>query len=274
MRYRASQGVHVFGDKIEKVWKLKKWTGWQDPDKDVLFFGMYDKNDYDVYNSFNGKKTIFWCGSDVPRMLMSQECIRVVKEDPGATHWVETIAQANELMKVGIDAHVAPSFLEDINDFPVSFKPSDKPHIYLSGHPNREGEYGFDLAKRMAIRFPQVTFHLYGVDKSDDRNDCPKNVIYHGWVQNKQFNEEIKNYQGCIRANKHDGNSEIPMKAILMGQYPMTYLPLQPYECAWQYRTDDELATLIQKLIDTKEPNLKARNYWRENLNQFPWVKK
>ncbi len=40
MKYRCSPSVHIFGDKIEKIWGIKEWTGWQDPDEDVLFFGM------------------------------------------------------------------------------------------------------------------------------------------------------------------------------------------------------------------------------------------
>lgn len=269
MKVRTSKSVHLFGDKIHKIWKLEEWEGIDDLDKDVLFFGMYAKEDYDVFWAFEGTKTIFWCGMDIIRMFQVLERMRVAKEDPDIEHWVETVRQASELAKVGIRAHIAPSFLENVNDFFLSFKPTDKPHIYLSGHPDREDEYGFGLAKRMAERFPGYTFHLYGVDKKDDRNDCPKNVIYHGWVSNKQFNKEIKNYQASMRPNQHDGNSEIPMKAMLMGQYAITWLP---YRHAWQFRNEEELVELLQRLRETKKPNTEAREYWRKNLNQYPWI--
>jgi len=269
MKVKTSQSVHQFGEKIHKVWGLEEWEGISDPEKDILFFGMYSKEDYDVFWAFGGKKTIFWCGMDILRLFQVPERIRIIKEDPETEHWVETAMQASELARVGIRAHIAPSFLEDINDFPISFKPTDKPHIYLSGHPNRGDEYGFNIAKRMAGRFPDYTFHLYGVDKEDDKNDCPSNVIYHGWVLNKQFNKEIKNYQASIRTNIHDGNSEIPMKAMLMGQYAITWLP---YKYAWQFHNEEELVELLQRLKGIKEPNTEARNYWRENLNQYPWV--
>jgi len=268
MRVKTSGGVHHFGEKIQKIWGLKKWEGISDPDKDILFFGMYAKEDYDVFWQFEGKKTIFWCGNDILRAFMNPERLRIVKENPETEHWCETQTQADELARGGICASVAPSFLEDVNDFPVSFKPTDKPHIYLSGHPDREEEYGFNLAKRMAVKFPDYTFHLYGADKKDDRNDCPKNVIYHGWVSNKQFNEEIKNYQASLRANQHDGNSEIPMKAMLMGQYAITLLP---YKYAWQYKNEEELAELLQRLCETKKPNIEARDYWGKNLNKYPF---
>jgi len=270
MKYRASKAVHIFGAKIEKVWHIKEWNGWKDEDKDVLFFGMYEMEDYQVFNNFEGKKTIFWCGSDIPRIFMNPERMRIVKENPEIEHWVETGAQADELTEAGIKANISPSFLEDINEFPLSFKPTNEPHVYLSGHPGREEEYGFNLAKRMAIKFPLITFHLYGVDKEDNRNDCPGNVIYHGWVSNKQFNEEIKNYQAGIRPNQHDGNSEIPMKAMLMGQYAITYLP---YKYAWQFHNEEELVELLQRLCETKKPNITAREYYGKSLNLFPWVK-
>ncbi len=271
MKYRCSPSVHIFGDKIEKIWGIKEWTGWQDPDEDVLFFGMYEIEDYKIFHNAKVKKTIFWCGSDVPRIYMNLERMRIVKEDPSTEHWVETPKLANELAGAGIKANISPSFLENIEDFPLSFNPTGKPHIWLSGHANREEEYGFNLAKRIAIKFPNVTFHLYGVDKNDERNECPKNVIYHGWVSNKQLNEEIKGYQGSIRANMHDGNSEVPIKTMLMGQYAMTYLP---YKYSWQYKSDEDLEELVQRLCETKNPNTEARDYWRENLNNYPWVKK
>lgn len=268
MKYRASPAVHIFGEKIEKAWGLKGWQGWQDPDKDVLFFGMYEIQDFNVYHNHEGKKTIFWCGSDIPRIFINPERMRIVKENPEVEHWVETKLQAVELEQAGITAKIAPSFLEDINDFPLSFKPSDKPHIWLSGHPNREEEYGFDLIKKIAPSLPNITFHLYGVDNGDNRKECPQNVIYHGWVSNKQLNEEIKNYQGCIRTNQHDGFSEVPAKTMLLGQYAITFLL---YEYSWKYNTEDELVALLEKLCQTKEPNIKARDYYRENLNNYPW---
>ena len=269
MKYKASPSVNVFGEKIEKAWGLKEWQGWQDPDQDVLFFGMYEKQDYKVFHAHEGKKTIFWCGSDILYLFGNPERVRIVMEDPTVEHWVETEVQASMLARVDIRAKIAPSFLEDINEFPLSFKATDKPHVWMSGHPNREEEYGFDTAKRMAVKFPQITFHLYGVEKNDDRTDCPENVIYHGWVSNKQLNEDIKNYQGCIRANQHDGFSEVPAKTMLLGGYAMTYLP---YKYAWMYRSEEELAELLQRLTTTTTPNKEASEYYRQNLNNYPWV--
>ena len=268
MKYRCSESVWLFGTKIEKSWGLKKWTGHKDPDDDVLFFGMYEIGDYQVLNNHNGKRTIFWCGGDVPRIYLNPERKRIAT-DPNIEHWVETKALADELLPAGIKAHIAPSFLEKIDEFSLSYKYSNKPHIWLSGHPKREEEYGFNLAKKMAIRFPEMTFHLYGIDKQDTKGECSKNVIYHGWVSSKQLDEEIKDYQGCIRANQHDGNSEVPMKAMLLGQYAITYLP---YDFAWQFKTDDDVAELLERLAETKVPNTAGRNYWRTNLNQYPWT--
>jgi len=224
MKYRCSPSVHLFGDKIEKAWGIKEWQGIGDPDKDVLFFGMYEIQDYQIYHNFKGNRTIFWCGNDIERIFQNPERMRIVREDPSVEHWCETTVQANKLLKAGIKAKIAPSFLEDIKKFPLSFKATNTPHIYLSGHPRREDEYGFYEAYEVAKRFPNVTFHLYGSEHLPEVEELP-NVICHGWVTNKQFNKDIKNYQACIRANRHDGNSEIPMKAMLQGQYAITYLP-------------------------------------------------
>jgi hypothetical protein len=39
--------------------------------------------------------------------------------DPEIEHWVETKAQSDELAKANIKANIAPSFLENIDDFPL-----------------------------------------------------------------------------------------------------------------------------------------------------------
>ncbi len=264
MRVRTSSGVISFQPKINEIWKLQTWGGIGDEDKELLFFGMYVDNDYDVfyYLPDEFKKSIFWCGSDILRLLQDPERQRRVKLGD-VKHYCENEVEAEELRSVGIEPIVIPSFLEDINNFPVSFRPSDKPQVWLCGHPNREEEYGFELVKAIAKELPEFTFHIYGVEGRDK-----KNVIYHGLVPNEQFNKEIKKYQCGLRTNEHDGFSEVTAKSLLMGQYPITRIK---YEGIWDYNEPIILIKQLNRLKTMTEPNLEARSYYLKRFNNFPF---
>ena len=48
-----------FNEKVKKVWGLDEWKGIDDPDQDVLFFGLYIDQDYNVFYFHEGKKSVF-----------------------------------------------------------------------------------------------------------------------------------------------------------------------------------------------------------------------
>ena len=260
-----SGGMWKFAEKVAKVWGLPKWEGINDPD-DVLLFGMYSDNDYEVLRNLKVNKSIFWCGSDITQMLHNWDRKRIIKMFPEIKHYTETEQEAEELRQVSDNVEVAPSFLEPVESFDVCFKPSKTPHIYLSGHPNREEEYGFDLCKEIAEEHPEFTFHFYGVEGKNTHN-----VIYHGWVSNDQFNKEIRDFQCGLRCNEHDGASEIVFKSLLMGQYPISFLH---YEKVWQFKDKETLVELLKKVAEQTEPNIEARNHWLPMFNSYPWMEK
>lgn len=270
MKVKVSTSVGNFNDKVKKTWNIESWQGVDDEDKDVLFFGLYHEHDWNLYHHLGPEwnRTIFWCGSDITRLVDNPERQRILRLFP-VEHYCETEEEAKELRSVGIEPHIIPSFLEDVNEFPVCYKHSETPHIWLNAHPEREEEYGVDVAFRMAEKFPTYTFHVYGLEPSKFY-EAP-NLIFHGTVPNEQFNAEIKTYQCGLRCNKSDGMSEIPIKSLLLGQYPITRMRFPEM---WHYETEEELEELLKKLPEMKEPNLKAREYWITNLNNYPWCKK
>ena len=265
MKYKISPSVINFKDKIEKVWKLKEWQGFQDADNDVLFFGLYLPYDFDVFWHFKGKRTVFWCGSDILRLPDEPEHQRRLKLFPEAKHYCENEIEQEELKKFGVSAEIIYSFLDDKDDFPVSYQHSENPNVFLSGHPNREDEYGWNLVEKISKKLPDFFFHLYGSGEPFKKD----NIIFHGIVPPEQFNEEVKTYQCGLRPNEHDGNSEIAMKSVLCGGYPITRIK---YPHIWNYETKDELIILLKKLKEMKEPNIEARNFWREEINKFPFL--
>ena len=288
MRVRVSLSVISFGDKIEPIWGLKEWRGVDEETEELLFFGLYTGDDYDVYRMFQGERSVFWCGSDILNLLNNPDYQRILRLFP-AKHYVENEVEAENLKTVGIEAKVIPSFLDNIDNYSITYQHSNKPEIFISGHTGREDEYGMETVRRIAHRVPETKFHVYGIDKdsayfetsasarpiSVDNlinvdTDYP-NIYYHGKVPQGQFNNEISRYQCGLRVNEHDGNSEVTMKSILNGGYPITRIK---YPNIWNYRTDDELVALIDKLKFMKEPNTEGRNYYINNLNKFPWIKK
>ncbi len=269
MKYRCSLSVVNFRDKIKKIWGLEEWMGIDDSDKDVLFFGMYTLHDYDAWwYSDLEKRSIFWCGSDILNALNNTEFQRRLKLYPDTQHYCETEIEAENLRKIGIEPKIIPSFLEDENDFPVSYEHSETPHIWMCAHPMREEEYGVDAIFRMARKFPDYTFHIYGIYEWLEEEQ-PKNVLFHGQVPNEQLNKEIRQYQCGFRGNIHEGLSEIPVKSVLLGQYAITHMK---FDWFWNYQTEEGLEELLKKLKTMKGWNREGRKAIRGKLNKFPWM--
>ena len=280
-KIRVSLSVIGFKQRAMDTWGLEEYTNWENPD--VLFFGLYTKQDYDAFLRHKGKKRVFWCGSDIQNLLSNYESRRILKLFPETEHYCENEVEAEELKRVGIEPKIVPSFLDNVNNYPVSYRHSKTPHIFLCGHDKREEEYGIDIVKRIADRVPETTFHIYGIDKSSTYFETSKknelvdldiehpNIWYHGKVPEGQFNYEIMNYHCGLRPNEHDGFSEVIAKSLFLGQYPISRIP---YEKIWSYKTDDELIALIEKLKYTTNPNYEARSYYQKTINQFPWCKR
>ena len=78
-----------------------------------------------------------------------------------------------------------------------------------------------------------------------------------------------------MRLNKHDGFSEIVIKSILLGQYPISYIPYG--SGVWDYKTESELRILLRHLQNppaSERPNIEGREAWIAKLNNFPWMEK
>lgn len=285
MKLKTSLSVVSFKKKAEEVWGLKEWEGITDPDKDLLFFGLYNDRDWALFDSFQGKKSVFWAGTDILQVLSDYERKRMLRNHPDTKHYCENTLEAEELNSIGLAAKIVPSFLDNVNNYPASYKPSKNPHVFLCGHDEREEEYGIGLVKRIAPRLKDTTFHIYGINTessyfttsgiTQDKlaeidTECP-NIWYHGKVPEGQFNNEIMNYQCGLRPNEHDGFSEVLSKSVLLGQYPISRII---YPHIWSYQTEDELVALIDKLKYTSKPNLDARSYYLKEINNFPWCKR
>jgi len=262
---RCSGSVKNFKPKIKKIWGLEEWNENELTKCSVLFFGIYQMGDFEFLRKHEGDKIIFWCGSDLMNLVKVPELQGIIREFPDAIHYVENGLEHEELRRLGIKAEIRPSFLEDIDDFPVSFKPQKDFHIFISCHEGREEEYGINFVNRIAFKLEGVIFHVFGIN-----GDSNNKVKFHGKVSPEQFNKEIQNYHCGLRPNEHDGFSEITAKSVLMGQYPITRIKYPQID---HYETEEQLIEIINKLKKIKEPNLEARDFWRKEVNNYPWMK-
>ena len=261
-------------DTAENVWGTPDYQ----EDSDAVFFGVYGLPDFWKIWRHPGKKYVFWAGQDIVHLqngyhLEDGGNIRVDSTplaqwlDKYCENWCENEVERKALEEMGIRAHVQQSFLGNVDDYEVTYKQADRPAVYLSANPGRELEYGWGVIEDIADAC-EVDFYLYG---SPDWRTQHSNVFVKGRVPKEQMNEEIKGMQCGLRLNAFDGFSEVTAKSVLWGQYPITPASFK-YEGIDGYRNLNNLVFLLNRLSLKVEPN-PAREYYKNNLNNFPWVK-
>ena len=273
MKVCVSSSISNFKEKVNKSFKLKDWRcNKRDIYKPTLFFGMYHIGDYWKFIWQRKYRNVIWCGDDIRYTCNYEKWFPLYAIFPWwiifrifkANHYCENYKEKETLLSRGIKAMIRPTFVNDVSDFPVCFKPSATPHIYLAMNKDREEEYGLSEVKLIAKELKDFTFHIYGVSGKSE-----KNIVYHGRVPEKQFHNEIRNYQCGLRLNSFDGFSEITAKSVLMGQYSITRLK---YPYIWQAKTTQSVITLLKKVQTMNKPNLRASEFWRKNINNYPFL--
>ena len=252
---------------------MPEWD-WKDRYSAVYFFGMYHIGDYLRFLWHRGYKKVIWCGSDILNLRDNkiwQKIIHLRK----ARHLCENEVEAILLRSFGLETEVQPLCFDNPNQFEISYKHSNEPHVFVCCHPGGEETYGVNMIEGIAWATPDITYHIYGTEKEiwhyvDNpsvhfNRSTPINVIYHGKVSNEQFNKEIKNYQSGLRLNDFDGFAEVLAKSVLMGQWPISRISYP-----WiSYAPDTTaLVQLLNSLKDKKEPNYDAVKFWKREFSK------
>jgi len=213
----CSSSIANFKEKIKKNLGLPEWD--YKRNRNVIFLGMYHWVDYLKFLWCEGKKAIFWCGSDIlnlekfPNKLVVPLMIPLFRQ---CVNFVETAVERAKLAEYGISSELLPLFFGDIEKYkPIDKEPVELRDLWICIRQGREKEYGLDLVKLLAFMFPMCRFHIYGIEK---RKNFPENVIFHSWVREDLMDKEIRNYDGALRLNLFDGFSEVEAKALLLGQ--------------------------------------------------------
>ena len=257
----------------DEVWGTKAYYPEQNLehyDDPTVFFGLYGLPDFYSLWRHRAKKWILWAGSDIRHFKngywldkeghtrMSPSALSTWIAD-NCESWVENEVERRALADLKIYAKVCPSFMGGVKDFPLSYKHSKVPKLYTSVSGDNFLLYGWDRIDVLAQKNPGVEFHLYG--NTEPVKKTQPNIFVHGRVPSEQMNEEIRHMQGALRLTDFDGFSEIIAKSILMGQWPISYIP-------YDYMLQPDQIHLLHSL---KEPNKLGREHYLKTLNQFPW---
>ena len=290
--FRFSTSIKNFADRVilkhdEYIWSFRKSLF--DP---TAFIGLYHAGDWLRILLHRGPRLAFWCGGDILRLQQSwlwQKLLKYVKID----HVCENEVEQKALKKMGFKARIHPIlFFDDWQKYPLSFKPSKKPHVWLTCHSGREREYGVELVEEIADKVPEVTFHIFGIKKPfheiwhdwyaggagfgtqgtgevhNVRQATQPNIIYHGQVPSEELDKMIRGYHAGLRTCEFDGCSHVTTKGTLLGQWSITRIK---YPFNDHYETKEELIKLLKGLKNKKKPNLAGRKYWLSVVSSFPW---
>lgn len=245
------------------------------PEEPAVFFGLYGLPDFFALWRHQGKRAILWAGSDIKHFvngywLDEEGSIRIDPEPlaewiaKNCRSYVENGVEAEALRVLGIESEVVPSFMGDIDDYPITYQQSERPAVYASVSGENFAMYGFELIEMIADRC-EVDFYLYGSDNWESKHS---NVFVRGRVPKEVMNEEVKNMQCGLRTLEFDGFSEIVAKSVLWGQWPITRIG---YPHIDSFKTNEELIALLNGLKHKREPNTKGRDYYRRHINKYPW---
>ena len=270
--HRWSNSLGELEDTPEKVWGTKAYDQARHINEPTVFCGLYGLPDFFALWRHKGKRWIWWTGSDIRHFrngywLEDGGGIRLSPEPLAqwinryCESWVENEVEQKALIKLGITSSVCPSFMGDVNNFPVSYRYAGTPKLYTSVSGDDFDVYGWDKIERLAQENPYVQFYLYG-NRTEWKSDL-SNIIVRGRVPKGQFNQETESMQGPLRLTEFDGFSEILARGILRGQWPVSLIPY-PYMLSPQQIPDLKVA---------KEPNLAGREYYLSVLNKYPWSK-
>jgi len=282
MTFRFSTSIQNFAERVQGEHEIFEWSFRKSLYDPTAFIGLYHEGDWLRILLHRGPRLAFWCGGDILN-LQRKPLWQWLLKRADIDHVCENEVEFKALQKMGIKSRIHPIlFFDDWKKYPLSFKPSNKPHVWLTCHPGREREYGVELVEEISQEVPEVTFHIFGIKKPfhepwfdpisgelmNIRFMFNKNVVYHGHLPSNVMDEMIKNYQCGLRTLEFDGCPHTITKGILLGQHPISRIP---YAYAESYKTREELILLLKNLKKIKKANLIGRKHWLEVITKFPW---
>jgi len=154
------EGMRFFGEKAKKILGLEKYNPKKDQYQPVFFLGFYCQKDYIIFKDHQGKKAIFWNGSDVKILASSPYYQQVIKSFPQATHACHSVLLQEELRNMGISAKIRPIFFGLEKDFTSVVQTKNNSDRLFRSAPWEGKEYGVDLIEKIAHKLPDIKFYI------------------------------------------------------------------------------------------------------------------
>lgn len=191
-----------------------------DPSKPALFLGTYTQNDVNAMVAHKGPGYVLWNGSDAIHLSRHPDWQAALKGLPfyHAAHHDGLATEVTNLIDRPVE--VSPTFFHEPKDYPPSFVASKPAHFFMCTHAGRHLEYGVDAALEAFDKLPK-DFHLNVYGDPPTLKSLPKNVTIRGRYPESVMDLQTKAMHGALRLNRHDGTSQIVIKSILWGQWPV-----------------------------------------------------
>lgn len=224
---RVSKNIIFFADKMKKKYDFKDYTDINEP---VLFFGLYNIDDYNEVKNHRGPIVFLWAGSDARYVI---EYLYLRKEAQNIRYRGRHIAISSCVQKRLKSVNINSEFIPIC---PTEIKTNIQPKgdcVYFYG---KGKNYGEELVPEIQKRIP------YKIIKT---------------VSNSFSNEELQEiYKKCfigLRLTQVDGLSNTVIELGLMGR--KVVYNCNPLPNAIKYSNIDSIVESINKEYKNKEHN-------------------
>jgi hypothetical protein len=260
------EGMTLHGVNACMYHPFEKYEPLKDKDETTMFW-LYNPQDYELLAQHRGKKIICWCGSDVLHFNKTYQTkyLNLVR-NPEITHIFLNKLQQIEMFTFGIYGEVRYIFWADPSAFTYSEELTKD--CYVTCNKNAPQEYGEMAMNGLAWRYPDWTFHIFGITPSIPVY-C-KNVKYYGWIPETEMDDLTKNMAVCLRYNSHDGFPQTTCKALLRGQFALTQLPYDGMTI--EFRTAVQLFSAFDAIIEDMAEGKRFDNHVRDMINNFDFI--
>jgi len=266
-----SSGIAHHGENARKMLGLDHYIPSLHNQEPVWFFGMYFDSDYFQVCAHHGKKIINWRGADTLRMINNPERIEIIR-NIDALHVCQAQNQKDLLIKYGIKSIVRPMMNNPFHNVVVNDFPPEETRVLVYWRTGDDQYIGAEMFFQIAASCQDTNFHIVGSeDPSRFNQPGMENLIFHGFIPEYELDTLMDQCKGTIRPWVWDGNPNIQTKMLLKGRYAAHSCK---FEKVTQCTTVDEYVDWINNLKSIKEPNIEAREWWLQHLNNFDFLEK
>ena len=214
-----SPGIKRHGENARNLLALDHYIPSLHYNESVWFFGLFFDLDYLILQAHQGKKIINWRGADSWRMLHKRERINIIKSID-ALHVCQAQHQRDLLMQLGIQSIVRPMMNSPFHDIGLRELPKGKTCILVYWRSGDDNYIQAELFFNIAAHCSDIEFHVVG-DEDPSRFNKPgmENVVFHGYIGEKELDQLMDKCKGTIRPWIWDGNPNIQTKMLLKGRY-------------------------------------------------------